>query len=275
MARLLRTQTPQSRLRKPTVVFPPPLAPPVSVNLASDLLRRRGMTRRFPMPGWGSMGWGEVGQLSRLDLSQSYPGGGSNPFGNDSSGESVAQRVFALGGRLQFVDIGIATNGVVADNVVVEIQGESGPQTPNGIVLASVTVPAASFPANPSKALTRVDFSSSGVTLNPAVHYWVVVRRTGAADPSNFYLWLAEANPLGDVLVTQVLISSVWTVSGGVSRVIVAAGSDTDALALIARTLGVRPPRAVTTPPPVVTTIDASLARIRPRPRIAYIDGPV
>lgn len=76
-------------------------------------------------------------------------------------------------------------DGSPADDLIVEIQSDSG-NAPSGTVLATVaTIAGGDVPASPTFLTT----SGVGLSVTGGVKYWLVVRRSGAIDAANFYNW--------------------------------------------------------------------------------------
>jgi hypothetical protein len=100
-------------------------------------------------------------------------------FGNTTQ-QKIAQPFTAVGSTLTQVIAWLAAFGSPTDNIVVEIQGDSG-GSPDGVSIGTVaTVTAVGLTS------TAVQFTwSCSIALTPSTSYWVVFTRSGSLDNVN------------------------------------------------------------------------------------------
>ena len=123
-----------------------------------------------------------VGNPVAPDAVQTFAGGTNNADGDlKDPAFRAAQSLTMTAGDVAAVQFRTRKTGSPADNLIVELQGDSG-GSPDGVAVATVTIAAASLSAGgfPTRAL----FSATA-TLTAAT-YWLVFYRSGALDNANY-----------------------------------------------------------------------------------------
>lgn len=124
------------------------------------------------------------------------------PYAMLTAGPRVAQS-FKLNGTLQRIDVPLFRVGSPADDVVIELQGDAA-GLPDGTVLESITITGSSI------STSAWDWRSLDIpfrVLTTATPHWIVARRTGANDSTNYYGW------------AWIDASAAGTYEGGVGKV--------------------------------------------------------
>jgi hypothetical protein len=129
------------------------------------------------------------------DAFSHYTTSTASQFIGATSGEARAAQSFFLKGTLAFVEVNVQRSGSPTDDLVLEIQTDSGSNTPSGTVLLSGQVVGSSLPSG-SFAWTRFAFDPTPLT--PGTKYWLVLSRSGSIDASNFYAWEYSGFIAGD-----------------------------------------------------------------------------
>lgn len=123
--------------------------------------------------------------------------------------EEVAS-AFTPGSSCSLVGVTVYVNkvGSPADNLIVEVQTDSG-GSPSGTAVGSGSVAGTSL--GTSDARTEVTFSAS---LTGSTPYWVVLRRSGARDETNYYNWAYGSVYAADQDENQIKASGSWALGG-------------------------------------------------------------
>lgn len=129
-------------------------------------------------------------------------------YGESGTSERLAQS-FQLSSARTGVNLELGIGRTVTaptDNVVVEIQTDSGGAPSGTVVGTSVSQPASYVDVSGNFELFETDASLSASTT-----YWIVVRRDGARDTTNYYNWVqsTESNNASGVPSTR--DSGSWT----------------------------------------------------------------
>lgn len=129
-------------------------------------------------------------------------------YGESGTSERLAQS-FQLSSARTGVNLELGIGRTVAaptDNVVVEIQTDSGGAPSGTVVGTSVSQPASYVDVSGNFKLFETNASLSASTT-----YWIVVRRDGARDTTNYYNWVqsTESNNASGVPSTR--DSGSWT----------------------------------------------------------------
>lgn len=128
------------------------------------------------------------------------------PFGNAAATEREAQSFQLTTNNLMGgVTLWASKIGNPTDSVVVELQSDSS-GVPSGTVLASVTISAAEFPASTGEVYAWLPYALSG-----GVTYWLVTRRTGALDASNYFSWRYQNTSVYASGRRATYINGVWS----------------------------------------------------------------
>jgi len=139
-------------------------------------------------------------------LEQPDDSGAGVTVGRTTSNQQVAQPFVASTTSLAQVALTLAATNAPADNLIVEIQTDSG-GSPSGTVVATVgTVTGASLPF----AGTRVVLSVS-IALTAAQTYWLVFRRSGALSDTIVFRILNRSNALSGWSSVLQYNGSTWS----------------------------------------------------------------
>lgn len=129
----------------------------------------------------------EKGIATPLDLVASFLNAGGSVssvgVGNNAAQTRYAQRFVGGGFAFDLLDIYLSKTNAPTDNLIIEVQTESG-GLPSGTVVATLaTIPGASLTTVQEEMRYPINFTP---TLGTA--YWIVLRRSGANDASNFFI---------------------------------------------------------------------------------------
>jgi hypothetical protein len=103
-----------------------------------------------------------------------------------------AQGIIASGtGSVTHLRVRLWRFGVVSDNITIELRANNAGRPSTAGNLSSVTVTGSSISTSP----TTYNFAlSSSVAVTAGTTYWVVIKRTGAANINQFIVWTGDTN---------------------------------------------------------------------------------
>lgn len=146
----------------------------------------------------GSPAVDDLGGVGFYDI-----GNSTTNFGASTTQSQVATKFVWPGGTITSVDVALVKNGSPTDNVVVAIMTDSSDSP--GADVATGSVAGTSLTTTTTK--TSVEINSSV----PAGTYWVVCRRSGAIDATNYYRVGTNTSQGNSTHVTKVLSTSTWS----------------------------------------------------------------
>ena len=153
-----------------------------------------------------------IGLQTAFPCSFSQEVSGATAWVRGTGGTTEAQaESFTTVGAITLSSIWLSLSKVAApaDDLVIELRTDSG-SSPSSTVLESVTIPAASLTT--TATWTKMAFTSS---LSATTTYWIVARRTGARDTTNYFsLDTSAANLFSGV--EKVLSSGSWADGGAI-----------------------------------------------------------
>ncbi len=130
-------------------------------------------------------------------------------LGGTGTQEQIAQS-FSLATAATITTIQVTTNktGTPTDNLIFEIQGDSG-GSPDGVVIGtSGSVPASGL-TTPGGGQSTFNINAS---ISASTTYWIVARRDGARDAVNFPAWYSASATAGGE--AQFRDTGVWSTTG-------------------------------------------------------------
>lgn len=131
---------------------------------------------------------------------------GSNEFIGDLSNDTrQAIRFHSYGGLMQSIDIKVKKFGSPADNLEMAVQADSS-GTPSGTDIVSTSISGASLTT--SFQILNQDFTDT--QISPGV-YWIVLRRSGSLDLSNYYVSECDTNTTVAGTWTSTYNGSSWS----------------------------------------------------------------
>jgi len=100
---------------------------------------------------------------------------------------ALGKRMSLYSGTMSQIEIAVQKVNSPTDGVIVEIQSDSG-TFPSGTVLATGTITAGEIGSGMN--IIKVDLDTV-VEMVSGTDYWIVVRRSGTLDNSNYFIWAA------------------------------------------------------------------------------------
>lgn len=247
--------TPGFGPQPPVVIAEQPLPRPIQTKLVAVPHRQR-----FRRPPPSDHAWQPVAHERTVGANSSSVA--IDPI--DDSTDRAAQSFTAWGTTLTQVAFSLSKSGSPADDLIFELQTDSGSNTPSGTVLASVTYPGSLWP---NQTFTISGLNYDGLTVGQT--YWVVIRRSGASDPTNRFsarrsnLSTAIDPYSGGVYKFSLDSGGSWGNAFRDANFIL--GCSVGSASLRLPTFGPRPPQTILEPPfarPVATKLVAVASRV-------------
>jgi hypothetical protein len=159
----------------------------------------------------GNIGWSAKSAFAYQTVAQELSGAGNTVFGNIATSEARAQSFTpAAAMDLTAVRLAIANGiGTNTDNVTVAIYSDTGANLPNASIAVADNV------YSGTKLTSLVGWAEfhflTPVSLSASTKYWIVLSRSGALDPSNYYLVKTNSSGSYSGGGASSLLGGVWS----------------------------------------------------------------
>jgi hypothetical protein len=134
---------------------------------------------------------------------------GQAVYGGSGTNEQAAQSFSSgAGGLVSLVALSVSVTGSPTDNFIVEIQTDSSGVPSGTVVGTSVSVLASSLPAGMGGGWAYFDVAAS---LSASTTYWIVCRRSGSRDTTNYAVWQQNSSNVYAGGVPATKSSGTWS----------------------------------------------------------------